>query len=210
MPQVALHRVIQEGIAILKKNPDILDNIFEYYTCPGLDKDYGQNYIDKIKEWFTTTKIPVMQAWSLNPQRVPQIGIKLASEQEDESLVGIGDHWGDGEEATIGVSPSVVQLDVVIMTSRNGDESLWLYYIVSYLLLKRKRRAEELGLQKHTWSASDYNRNAAKLADNIWERYIRFRTTVQNLWDNEEFLDIDDLDVDLDAESISGNQVVDI
>ena len=146
IPQVALHRVIWQGIQILKQNPDVLDDIFLYYTVEPMNRDYGKPYIDNIKKWFIETEIPVVQAWSLNPQQAPQIALRLASEQEDESKTAIGDHFGMGEETDIGVSPFVVNLDVLIMSSRNGDEGLWLYYIVSYILFKRKREAERLGL----------------------------------------------------------------
>ena len=210
MPQVSLQRVVQEGVKILKDNPDVLDDIFQYYKCAGMNADYGQSYIDEIKKWFVETKIPVVQAWSFNPQQIPQISIKLATEQEDETKSAIGDYWGSGETAEIGVAPFVVTLDICIRTSRNGDQTLWLYYIVNYILFKRKRRAEELGLQLQTFSATDYNRDNSKLADNIWERYIRFRTVVQNFWDSENYLDISDIDVDIDASSEPGNVEVDL
>lgn len=210
MPQVALHRVIQDGIKILKQNPDILDDIFQYYTCPEMDASYGQTYVDIIKKWFTDTKIPVVQAWSLDPQQVPQISIKLATEQEDESKSAIGDHFGEGSEATVGVAPFVVNLDIAITTSKNGDQSLWLYYIVSYILFKRKRVAERLGLQLNTFSATDYSRDQGKLADNIWTRYIRYRAVVQNFWDSENYLDIEDILLDVDAENLPGDEIVDI
>lgn len=210
MPQVALQRVIQEGVKILKDNPNVLNDIFKYYTCPGLESDYGQSYIEEIKTWFINTKIPVVQAWSYNPEQIPQISIKLATEQEDETKSAIGDHFAMGEENNIGVAPFVVTLDIAIRTSRNGDQALWLYYIVNYILFKRKRRAEELGLQLHTFSATDYNRDNSKLADNIWERYIRFRTVVQNFWDSEEGTDISDIDVDLDASSEPGDVLIDL
>jgi hypothetical protein len=203
MPQVALHRIVQEGIYLLKQNPDVLDDIFQYYKCEEMNDDYGQKYIDGIKKWFTETKVPVVQAWSFNPQQVPQITIKLAVEQEDESKSAIGDHWGMGDEGNIGTAPFVVNLDIAIHASRNGDEVLWLYYIVNYILFKRKRRAEALGLQLHTFSATDYSRDNAKLADNIYTRYIRFRAVVQNFWDSEPYLDIDDLEVSIDFESFS-------
>jgi len=210
MPQVSLQRVIQEGVRILKDNPDVLDNIFQYYKCPGMDSDYGQSYIDEIKTWFVKTKIPVVQAWSYNPEQVPQITIKLATEQEDETKSAIGDHFGMGEDSEIGVAPFIVSLDITMRTSRNGDQALWLYYIVNYILFKRKRRAEELGLQLHTFSATDYSRNNAKLADNVWERYIRFRAIVQNFWDAEDYLDIGSVDIDLDASSEPGDVKVDL
>jgi hypothetical protein len=208
MPQVALHRVIQDGVKILKQNPAILDDIFQYYTCQEMENDYGSVYIEKIKSWFLDTKIPVVQAWSLNPQTAPMISIRLANEQENESLAGLGDYYGAGAESEIGMSPSTVQLDIVIQTSRNGDESLWLYYIVTYILLKRKRHAESLGLELHTFSASDYNKNTAKAADNIWERYIRFKTTVQNFWDGDDYLCFDELEVELSAEGVPGGEKV--
>lgn len=208
IPQVALHRVIQDGVKILKQNPDVLDDVFQYYNCPEMINDYGQTYIDNIKTWFVETKIPVVQAWSINPQKVPQIGIKLATEQEDESTAVMGDVFGIGEDSEIGMSPSIVQLDIVVMSSRNGDEALWLYYILTYILLKQKRKAEALGLEKHTWSASDYNRNANKLADNIWERYIRFRALVQNYWEDRDVLCFDDVNTDITVEGDpSGEQV---
>jgi hypothetical protein len=213
MPQVSLHRVISEGIYLLKQNPDVLDDIFQFYTCPEMEASYGTAYIQQIKKWFTDTKIPVVQAWSMDPQQAPQIAIKLAVEQEEESLAAIGDHFSDGDEqwdSNVGISPSTVNLDISIMTSKNGDQSLWLYYIVSYVLLKRKRQAEALGLQKHTFSATDYTRDSNKLADNIWVRYIRYRCTVQNFWDSEPFIDISDMEVDLAAESTTGDTSVDL
>ena len=210
MPQVALHRIIQEGIAILRQKPEILNNIFQYYTCPEMEVDYGEPYIENIKTWFLQTKIPVVQAWSLNPQKVPQISIRLATSQEDESKAAIGDHWGMGEEANVGVASFITHLDIGLHASRNGDEVLWLYYIVNYILFKRKRRAEALGLQLYTFSATDYNREAQKLPDNIFSRYIRVRTLVQNFWDSEDYLDIDDLDVDLTASGTTNSDDVDI
>jgi len=196
IPQVALHRIIWQGIQILKQNPAVLDDIFLYYTVDPINRDYGQKYIDNIKKWFIETEIPVVQAWSLNPQQAPQIALRLASEQEDESKAAVGDHWGEGEDSQIGTSPFVVNLDVLIMSSKNGDEALWLYYIVNYILFKRKRQAERLGLQLQTFSATDNSRDMGKLADNIWVRTIKYRCVVQNFWDSEPYIDISDIEVD--------------
>jgi hypothetical protein len=210
IPQVALHRVIWQGMQIVKQNPAVLNDIFQYYTVEPINRDYGVKYIDNIKKWFLETEIPVVQAWSLNPQQAPQIAIKLASEQEDESKAAIGDHWDMGEEADVGVSPFVVNLDVLIMAPKNSDESLWLYYIVNYILFKRKRQAERLGLQLQTFSATDNLRDNSKMADNVWVRTIRFRCVVQNFWDASPYLDIGDIEVDLFASSDSTDIEVDI
>jgi hypothetical protein len=205
LSQVALQRLIQDGITIIKNSPEVLDDIFCMYTIDELSASYGQAYIDQIKTWFVNTKIPVVQAWSLNPQTAPMIGIKLATDQEDVSNAAIGDYLGPGTEGETGVLVQGVQLDIVIQTTKNGDEALWLYYIVCYILMKRKRTAEALGFELHTWNASDYNRNASVLADNIWQRYIRFSAKIYHTWEDRPYLDIDDVAVDLYACSTSGD-----
>jgi len=201
LPQVALHRLIQEGISILKQNPDILNEIFQYYTCEPMSDQYGQEYVDQIKQWFLQTKIPVVQAWNLNLQRAPQIAIYLASEQEDETKSAVGDFWGDGDTAEVGVGVFTVTLDITLLASKNTDEVLWMHYIISYILFKRKRRAEQLGLQLHTFTASDYSREARSLPENIWSRTIRFKATVQQFWDADEYINIDNLESVIDFES---------
>lgn len=203
MPQVALHRIIKDGIAIIKSNPSVLDDIFQYFTCDPMNDSYGQTYIDNIKEWFTKTKIPVVQAWNLNMQQVPQIGIQLAQESEAEDKSAIGDHWDMGEEGNIGTSAFNVSLDVVLMGTKGSDEVLWLYYIVNYILFKRKRQAEELGLQLHTFAASDFARESMKFPEGIYARTIRFRALIQNFWDSEPYLDITDMEVGVTYESTS-------
>jgi hypothetical protein len=202
MPQIAVHRLIQEGISIVKANIDLLDDIFQYYTSEGMDNDYGQDYIDKIKVWFHDTKVPVVQAWSMNMSKVPQISVQLAQENEDEAKAAIGDHWGEDEDGNIGVGVTNVMLDVNLFGTKNSDEVLWLYYIVKYILFKRKRRAEELGLQLHTFSATDYARDIPKLPENVWVRTIRFKTTTEDFWDAEPLLDIDDMEVDVTYEQV--------
>jgi len=199
LAQPALQRVIQVGLRYLKDNIDCLDDIFQYYTCPDMNDDYGQQYIDKIKIWFAETKIPVTQAWSLNPQKIPQISIHLAAEQEDEGKAALGDFFGigtgDDVTTTTGVGVFTVQMDVGIHGSRNGDEVLWMYYIITDVLFKQKRLAESLGLQLHSFSASDYNKRSELMVDNVWVRWLRFRCTVENFFKQDDLLDITDIEV---------------
>lgn len=206
MPQVALHRIIQDGMQIVKDNLVLLDDIFQYYTSDPMNVDYGQSYIDEIKVWLGKTKVPVVQAWNLNMTAVPQIGIQLAQETEAEDKAAIGDHWGEGEESNIGVGVFNVNLDVILMGTKNTDEVLWLYYIVNYILFKRKRQAEELGLQLHTFTASDYTKDAQRMPENVYSRTIRFRTTVQNFWDSEPYIDINEMEVGVIYESTAEDQ----
>ena len=207
MSQVSLHRVLIEGVQIVKEHINVLDDIFKYYKTPAMNIDYGQKYIDQIKTWFLSTKIPVVQAWNLNIALVPQISVQLAQENEDEGKAALGDYWGPGDDASVGVAVFNVTLDIMLFGSKNTDEVLWMYYIVSYILFKRKRHAEALGLQQATFSASDYGRDNPKLPENIWVRTIKYRATVENFFDQQCYIDIDSLDVCIVAESTNDCEV---
>jgi len=197
MPEVALQRVIQQGLKNLRNNKVAFDDIFCMYTEEEMAASYGQSYVDTIFNWFSSTKIPVLQAWSLNPDRVPSISLHLASEQEDESKSAIGDYWGMGEEADINIGVFNVTLDIGIHADKSADHVLWLYYIVSYILFREKPLAVKFGLRLHTFSASDYSRENKYLAENIFSRWIRYRCTVPNGIQFDEYETIDDVEVDI-------------
>lgn len=201
LAQVALQRTIQIGLKYIKTHPEILDEIFAQYLYPEMESDYGQQYIDKLKNWFLTTKIPVLQIWSLNPDRIPAITVGLATEAEDESKAAINDYLGAGEFGEIGVNVSNVTLDIGIHTSKTGDEVIWMYYITSHVLFRFKRLAEKLGLQLNTFSANEYSREPVKLGDQIWSRWIKYKCTVTNTWDGTPYLDIDDMEIGIQFES---------
>lgn len=212
IPQVSLQRVIQLGIAELRQNRAIFDQIFEYYTIDELANVYGTSYIDGIWDWFTETKVPVVQAWSFDPQRMPQISIHLSSETEDQTKAAIGDHFGisDETESSIGTGVFTVNLDIGIHTNKNGDYVLWLYYIINYILFKHKTLAENMGMKLQTFSATDYNKESQYMADNVWSRWIRFRCTVENMWSGAPFNGpYENINLNLDAELESG-EIVDI
>ena len=144
--------------------------------------DYGQTYRELIWNWFSTTKIPVVQAWSFNVTRVPGISIRLGSESEDEQKAAMYDLAAEDQDGELGTGVFTVMVDIGVHANKTGDHVLWLYYIVSYILFKHKRMMERFGLRLHTFNASDYNREAPDLGDNIWTRWIRFRVTTQNFW----------------------------
>jgi hypothetical protein len=210
MPEVVLQRVVQQGIANLRENQDAFNDIFLMYTADDLNNDYGQAYIDKIWTWFTSTKIPVVQAWSFNADRIPCISLHLASESEDESKAAMGDHFGMGEGSDVNFDSSVgvftVNVDIGIHGDRTGDMVLWMYYIMSYILYKEKLVAERLGLMLHTWSASDYNKESKYMGENIWTRWIRFRCTTQNLLEFQQGTEIEEVESDVDYDNPNTNE----
>lgn len=197
MPEVVIQKVLAHGIKQLRSNKAEFYDLFAQFTQDELNDDYGPVYLDELWKWFSTTKIPVVKAWSFNPQVIPSISVHLANETEDESKAGIGDFAGvfdeDGETGT-GVFTAMV--DIGIHANKAGDHVLWLYYMVAYILFKHKLMAHRMGLKLHTFSASDYNKDSNKMTENMWTRWVRFRCTTQNFWDADRFVDVEEINVD--------------
>lgn len=197
MPEVVVQKIIDYGVKELRKDRQAFDDLFCQFTQDELGQDYGNNYREEIWKWFSTTKIPVLRAWQMNPQRVPAYSIHLASELEDEAKAAFSDFAGVfDEEGETGTGVFTVTVDIGVHANRTGDHVLWMYYIANYILFKHKLMANRLGLKLHTFSASDYNRDAGKMPENIWTRWIRFRCTTQNFWGADRFKEIEDVNVD--------------
>jgi hypothetical protein len=197
MPEVVIRKILDNGIKQLRANKPAFDDLFAMFLQDELGVDYGSAYRDQIWDWFSTTKIPVVQAWSFNAQRIPCISIHLANETEDESKAAMDDYAGafnDEEETGTGVF--TVMIDIGIHANKGGDHVLWLYYIASYILFKYKPAAFRLGLKLGTFSASDYSKDADKMGNNIWTRWVRFRCTTQNFWGADQFGEYEDVNLD--------------
>jgi hypothetical protein len=197
MPEIVIQKVITHGIKQLRSNKAEFYDLFAQFTQDELNDDYGPIYLDELWKWFSTTKIPVVKAWSFNAQVIPCISVHLANETEDESKASIGDYAGvfdDQGETGTGVFTAMV--DIGIHANKAGDHVLWMYYMVAYILFKHKLMAHRLGLKLHTFSASDYNKDSNKMTENIWTRWVRFRCTTQNFWDADRFTDVENVNVD--------------
>ena len=201
LTEVVLQKAISDGIKSAVQNPNIIDNIFMQYRSPQLQKYYGDKYVESIKEWLSETKIPVMQAWSFDAQRMPCVSIHLGSETDDESKAAIGDHFGSDQDGDIIVNSMSVNLDIGIHADKSKDHVLWLYYIVNHVLYKEKPMLRELGLQLITFNASDYNKESKYMAENIWTRWIRFRCTVQNFIGGEEPIEVESVQAEITADN---------
>lgn len=200
IPEVALQRMVQVGLKNLRGNRTAFDCIFAVYLCEEMQASYGQSYIDGIYNWFMNTKTPVLQAWTFDPTRVPAYSIHLSDESEDESKASVGDYWGMGEDTEILTGVSTVSLDIGIHADKSKDHVLWMYYILTYIFYKEKLLGRKLGLQLFTFRASDYNKESKYMADNVWSRWIRFRCTVQNYLEGDDYIE-PEIVVDLDADN---------
>lgn len=198
MPEIVMQKVLDYGIKRLRQNKTEFYDLFSQFTQEELNNDYGEKYLGEIWDWFTTTKIPVVKAWAFNRQNIPSISVHLANETEDEGKASLQDIGGildnDGET---GMGVFTVMVDIGIHANKAGDHVLWLYYIVSYILFKHKDMAERFGLRLHTFSASDYNKDASKMTENIWTRWVRYKCTTQNYWVADKYLDIEEINTDV-------------
>ena len=197
MPEIVVQKVIDHGIKNLRANKAEFYDLFAQFTQDELNQDYGPKYLDELWKWFSTTKIPVVKAWSFNAQVIPCISVHLANETEDEAKAAIGDYAGNfGGDVETGTGVFTAMVDIGIHANKAGDHVLWLYYIVAYILFKHKLMAHRLGLKLHTFSASDYNKDSNKMTENIWTRWVRFRCTTENFWDAEKFIDIEEINTE--------------
>lgn len=197
MPEIVVRKLLDYGIKQLRQDKRAFDDLFCQFLQDELGVDYGPKYREDIWTWFTTTKIPVVQAWSFNAQKIPCISIHLANETEDESKAAMDDLAGDfnGLEET-GTGVFTAMIDIGIHANKGGDHVLWLYYIVAYILFKYKPMAFRLGIKLGTFSASDYSKDADKMGNNVWTRWVRFRCTTQNFWGADPFIEIKEVNTE--------------
>jgi hypothetical protein len=210
LSEVALQRMIQIGLRNLRSSEENFKDIFAQYACPEMAASYGDNYIQKIWDWFSGTKIPVLQAWSFDTSKVPGISIHLADESEDESKASMNDYFGMGENSDVKTGVVTVSIDIGIHADKSKDHVLWIYYILLYILYREKPLGRKLGLQLYTYRANDYNKESKYMADNVWSRWVRFRCTVQHyVSDSGEYI-TPDIELDIDAAQIDGSNITDI
>ena len=198
MPEIVVQKVLEHGIKKLRSNKAEFYELFAQFTQDELESDYGAKYLDEVWKWFSTTKIPVVKAWSFNAQTIPSISVHLANETEDETKASMGDYAGMFDESSeTGTGVFTAMVDIGIHANKAGDHVLWLYYIVAYVLFKHRLMAHRLGLKLHTFSASDYNKDSNKMTENIWTRWVRFRCTTQNFWGaNSSGAIVEDINLD--------------
>jgi hypothetical protein len=294
-----IRHVISDGIAELRKNPDLLDDVFAELTCSPLDQMYGKKIVDEIKCFFKDNDIPVLAAYGQNQIQLPCISVHLISSQEDQDYRSMQDHWGfirtpkkasvlagpvyakeyDPEtgkltfdksvdlskvvkgrklfarrddtvytlvptfkinknvpayeledqfvhvvDSTGGIPERVDFSELYILSSidfeihrlalthfrenfevrvnaqTNTDQAIWLYYIVSYILMRNKGNFEKLGMESQTYSASEFTRDVGKSPNNIWGRTFRFSFLVQHSW-KEEVNAVEIVEVNVNSET---------
>lgn len=179
-----LEAVLRAGIDWFLSNPDAPNCVFGHLLSPWLNTKYGQAKIDEIGDFIKKYEIPIVQHWSLIPERVPCISIQLLDANEEEMRAGLGDHQTMmdtldmnqnviGREE-VGYSPIIDSIHIGIHANQTPDLAKYLYYLVVYLLNGFKPQLQERGLLLSTFRATDLSRMNEYLPENIYSRFINF------------------------------------
>lgn len=182
MPEVIIKRTLEIGLHQFRNNPALLDQVFATYRMPGFEKLYGQGYIDKIKAWVKTTKIPVVFGFNDNVDKVPSFSVHLSPEREDESRAAIGDFWGEDDAGDIGIGVFKTSIDIGCHGDKTGDYAIWLYYIANNILFQNKSFMELNGMHLVTFGADAHKKDVKYASENIWSRWISMQATVTHSW----------------------------
>lgn len=101
---IIVRTALVAAINDLRKNPWALDYVFSSLDKDDLTKNvYGQKEIDKAKEWFLTTEIPVVNSLRIDNIRLPCISVSLQEASELEN--SLADKNYDTEEIYSEVLP---------------------------------------------------------------------------------------------------------
>ena len=90
LPDLIVESVIRDGLANLKADPTIIDDLFAQLAYTYADRKYGAAEIAKIKTWITGSdaeNISIMQAYNVADAKLPAIVIQLGSDIESEAFL---------------------------------------------------------------------------------------------------------------------------
>jgi hypothetical protein len=86
---VIIRAAIIEGIADMRRNPDLLDKVFASLKYDDLTKDeLGESEIAQAKKWFLASDIPVFLSYKIDESKLPCISISLEDSAETEYTLG--------------------------------------------------------------------------------------------------------------------------
>lgn len=95
LPEIVIESVIRDGIANMKNNEKVIDDVFASLKEPYISSKYGQAEIDRIKSVILNKKeISVVHNLSDIGMNVPCYSIQLGVDLEDKAQAGLGDHEG--------------------------------------------------------------------------------------------------------------------
>ncbi len=89
---IVIKTAIETALQDLRANPWLLDDVFGNLLCDTDSSDiYGKKEIDRAKEWFLNTKIPVVMRFRVDKDVLPCVTITLGSSTEKADMMTMAD-----------------------------------------------------------------------------------------------------------------------
>lgn len=92
MPDLIVESVLREGFIALKRNPELINDIFSSLTRPYASKKYGEKELERIKDMISKKDWSFVHSFGEVEANLPCISIQLGNETEDKPLAHIDDY----------------------------------------------------------------------------------------------------------------------
>lgn len=156
-----LFHVIEDGIAFLKANPDLIS---EFFATEGL-LDISE--AEKIRDYFLKEPPAVIHGYARSDQKFPIYAITLAAENETQAFIGDeGGFVDDPEDENYGADQAAAIFGYtynIYVYAQHPDATLYMYHLLRQMLF------EALPVLKGTGDVFDVRFSGADLApDPAW------------------------------------------
>jgi len=178
-----LYAALQSGLAEIKSNNSILEDLFSdlYELIP--------TEVAGIKTWFNAQTPKVIHNYSRMDQEMPIYSIVLDSESEDESV--IGDSAGiieDPDDPNFGADCDTAiwkhQYSIMCI-SEHPDVTLYMYEIAKSILLAALPQLVDVGLFEGSLSGQDLAPDPRYVPEHLFVRRLGFGCNSEFLQTNK-------------------------
>src|SRR4051812_11578221 len=109
---------LSNGLQFVRDHLDtVIPEVFENFKASHVNTQYGDAEIANVKKWFATNAIPVRMAFSLIPDRFPQITINLAAASEAVQHASLNDY----AETLLEAAPAQVVVNGFVPNSYDSE-----------------------------------------------------------------------------------------
>ncbi len=86
---IIIRTALLTGLADLRKNPFLLDFVFQSLLRDPITKNYyGEGELEVCKQWFLDNEIPITLGYHADSAKLPHITIWLGDQQEADKILG--------------------------------------------------------------------------------------------------------------------------
>jgi hypothetical protein len=174
-----LHDILSEGVAAIKANPGILDDLFR------------DNYVlvseeaESIKQYFVDKGLAVKNGYPRESTVWPAVNIVLGEEAETDSVLAeSGGLVMGSEDPDAEIDPNVgaellasiwAHQYRLIITTEHPDVTAYYYEIVKFIMLDGIRSLMDDGCFEFEFSGNDLAPNPPYFPEHLFSRQLVFR-----------------------------------